>query len=236
LHIKGSQGTSLLDFPGRIASIIFTGGCNFRCRFCYNRDLISASVLPDLDTGDVLRAIELRRGFIEGVVVTGGEPSINRDLPDLLKEIKTIGLDVKLDTNGTHPEILEEIINNNLADYIAMDYKAPLEKLEAVICVRGAEERVAASARLLISSGADCEFRTTVHPKLVNLEDILESANEIEGAPAYYLQQFEPFSPLDPQLAESPRYGPEFFHEAERELQGRFPVFGIRNLQETVKV
>lgn len=231
--IKGFQGTSLIDYPGRIASILFTGGCNFRCRFCYNRSLLTVSALPDLDTDMALAALKTRRRFIEGVVVTGGEPTLHPGLIDLLCDIRRIGLDVKLDTNGTHPEILEWIIEDKLAEYIAMDYKAPLRSLEDVACIRGAEKRVAASAQLLIARASRYEFRTTVHPLLHSREDLFEIAEEIEGARAWHLQQFHPVDPLDPELRETPPYDAAFFEDIAARLKPRFPRFSVRNLRET---
>ena len=231
--IKGFQGTSLIDYPGRIASILFTGGCNFRCRFCHNRALITMSALPDLDLDMVFGALKTRKRFIEGVVVTGGEPTLHPSLIDLLYAIKRIGLDVKLDTNGTHPEILEWVIEDELAEYIAMDYKAPLDKLEHVACIRGAEKRVQASAQLIIQRAPRYEFRTTVHPLLLDLDDIETITRELRGATTYYLQQFHANDALDPELAVHPAYGPEFFHTAAARIRKQFDVFGVRNLAES---
>ncbi len=228
--IKGFQGTSLIDYPGRIASIIFTGGCNFRCRYCYNTQLVSATALPDLDYDAVIADLKKRKGFIEGVVVTGGEPTIHPGIIDLLYAVRRMKLDVKLDTNGTHPEILEWVIEEKLAQYIAMDYKAPISKLEKVAGIRGAAQRVEASARLLIKNADRYEFRTTVHPLLHDLDDLDTIANEIAGARAYYLQQYHPFNSLDEKLMKSNPYNPDFFTTAARRLHSKFPVFGLRNL------
>lgn len=228
--IKGFQGTSLLDYPGRIAALIFTGGCNFRCRFCHNVDLISSRSLPDLDFDSVMASLKKRAGFIEGVVVTGGEPTIHPGLIDMLRAIKAAGLDVKLDTNGSHPEILSWIIEEKLAEYIAMDYKAPLENLSDTIGVTGAEKRVSESARLIISSKTRHEFRTTVHPLLHSLDSIETIAEEISGARAYFLQQFHTFGSLDPELTKTAPHPAEFFQTAAARLSPRFSAFGVRNI------
>lgn len=228
--IKGFQGTSLIDYPGRISSIIFTGGCNFRCRYCYNGQLVSAAVLPDLDYEAVIAELKRRKGFIEGVVVTGGEPTIHPGLIDLLYTIKRMKLDVKLDTNGTHPEILEWVIEEKLARYIAMDYKAPLNKLEKVAGIRGADKRVEASAQLLIKTAERYEFRTTVHPLLHDIEDLDAISEEISGARSYYLQQYHPFDSLDEKLIETKPFSPDFFTVAAKRLRPKFPTFGLRNL------
>lgn len=228
--IKGFQGTSLIDYPGRIASIIYTGGCNFRCRYCYNRALVDNPQLPDLDTAEIIGELRARRGFIEGVVVTGGEPTIHHGVIELLRAIKRIGVPAKLDTNGSHPEILEWIIEENLADYIAMDYKAPLDKLEQVSRVAGAERLVYESARLLIARAKRYEFRTTAHPLVLEPFDIDEIASEIAGASAWYLQQYHAFDSLDPELLEAAPYPAEFFHAAAARHSSGFPAFGLRSL------
>jgi pyruvate formate lyase activating enzyme len=232
-HIKGFQGTSLIDYPGRIASILFTGGCTFRCRYCYNRSLLTVTELPDLDVDMILATLKTRRNFIEGVVVTGGEPTLHPGLIDLLCAIRRIGLDVKLDTNGTHPEILEWIIEDNLAEYIAMDYKAPLNKLEDVACIRGAEKRVAASAHLLMARAKRYEFRTTVHPLLHTREDLFEIAEELGGARSWHLQQFHAVDPLDPALRDTAPYPAAFILAIGDLLKPRFGKFSVRNLRDT---
>jgi pyruvate formate lyase activating enzyme len=232
--IKGFQGTSLIDYPGRIASIIYTGGCNFRCRYCHNRALVDNPQPPDLDTGEILGELRARRGFIEGVVVTGGEPTIHPGVIELLRAIRRIGIPAKLDTNGSSPQILEWIVEEDLADYIAMDYKAPLDKLESVTGVAGAEQRVSESARMLIRRAKRYEFRTTVHPLLLDPFDIDEIASEIAGAVAWYLQQYHAFDSLDPALLESAPYPVEFFRAAAARLQPGFSTLGLRNLAEAV--
>lgn len=230
--IKGFQGTSLIDYPGRIASIVYLGGCNFRCRFCYNRALVTCDALPDLDVDAVMRDLSARRAFIEGVVVTGGEPTLHPGIIDLLLSIRDLGIDVKLDTNGTHPEILEWVVTDGLAAYIAMDYKAPLDKLDRVACIRGAEARVHASAQMLIKRAPRHEFRTTVHPLLHDLDDIETIASELRGAAAYYIQQYHPFDSLDTALMDTPPYDAAFFRAAAARIRRGFKTFGIRNLVE----
>ncbi len=233
--IKGFQGTTLIDYPGKIASIVYTGGCNFRCRYCYNRSLLNTTELPDLDTDRILRALSHRRGFIEGVVVTGGEPTIHHGVIELLSRIKRLGFAVKLDTNGSHPEILEWIVEEKLADYIAMDYKAPLRRYEEITCVAGFEERVHASARLLIKYAKQYEFRTTVHPLILGTDDIDAICAELKGAAAYYIQQYHPFDSLDEELIQAPPYPAEFFHAAAARNKRNFQILAPRNLQEPSK-
>ncbi|HOX27543.1 MAG TPA: anaerobic ribonucleoside-triphosphate reductase activating protein [bacterium] len=229
-RIKGFQGTSLIDYPGRIASIIFTGGCNLRCRYCYNGSLIDSSELPDIDTADVLSQLKLRRGFIEGVVITGGEPTVQPGIIDIMRAIRRIGLDIKLDTNGTNPDVIEWVIEENLAEYIAMDYKAPLARYESVTGVAGVEDRIFASAQLLMKRALRYEFRTTVHPLTHSLEDIETIAFEISGARAYFLQQYHSFGSLDQALTETPAFENDFFIAAAERITGSFNTFSVRNL------
>jgi pyruvate formate lyase activating enzyme len=231
LPIKWFQGTSLIDYPGRVASIVFVGGCNFRCRFCYNRDLVSADAIPDIDAEEIFRELKHRRGFIDGVVITGGEPTLNHGIIDFLCAVKRLGVDAKIDTNGSNPETLEWIIEERLAEYVAMDYKAPLRKLDSVTGAKNMAERVHASAMLLIHR-ATCryEFRTTVHPSLHDPFDIDEMAEEIHGAAAYHLQQFHPVDSLDTSLLSVPLYGMDFFRAVADRVSDKFPVFSVRNL------
>ena len=233
--IKQFRGPTLIDYPGKVASIIFTGGCNFRCRYCHNRSLLDADALGDLDTDKVLRSLANRRGFIEGVVITGGEPTIHHGLIELIARIKRTGLAVKLDTNGSHPEILEWLIEEKLVDYIAMDYKAPLHRYELVTDAPGFEDRVHTSARLIIKHARHYEFRTTVHPMLHNAGDIAAIASELHGAAAYYLQQYYPFDSIDETLLSAPPYPAEFFHAAAARNKHHFNILATRNLHEPSK-
>ncbi len=233
--IKQFRGATLIDYPGKVASIIFTGGCNFRCRYCHNKSLIDQNKLEDLDTERVLRSLANRRGFVEGVVITGGEPTIHHGLIELISRIKRTGLAVKLDTNGTHPEILEWLIEENLIDYIAMDYKAPLHRYELITDAVGFEDRIHASVNMIIKHAPKYEFRTTVHPSLHKPVDIDTIATELHGAAAYYLQQYYPFDSIDEKLLSVPPYPAEFFHSAAARNRHHFNVIATRNLHEPSK-
>ncbi len=177
---------SLIDFPGKIATVVFTNGCNWNCWYCQNNKILTET--RDISE-EFFEYLESRRGWIDGVVVCGGEPTIHRDLPQFCRRIKDLGFAVKLDTNGTNPELIAELLDNNLVDYIAMDIKAPLEKLPAVVCSRDKIDRVKDSVDILLTDRVDYEFRTTVSPDLT-LEDIDILAHMIAGAKRYYLQQY----------------------------------------------
>ena len=184
----GFQRTSLIDFPGRVASIVFVAGCNMRCHYCHNPDLVfmKAANIPE---SAILSEMRKRKRYIDSIVVTGGEPTIWQDLPDFLLRLRELELMIKLDTNGTNPEMLGKIIEGRLADYVAMDIKAPWQKYERVAGVKTNTKDIRRSASMLKESGIDYEFRTTLAPEL-ETDDILEIARQISPARHWYLQRF----------------------------------------------
>ncbi len=192
--IAGLQKLTLLDFPGRVACTVFTGGCNFRCPFCHNAPL----VLPERIEGDpdgeatVLRFLEKRQGVLDGVAVTGGEPLLQRDIADFLRRVKALGFLVKLDTNGAFPEKLEELVAEGLVDRVAMDIKnAPALYARTVGLPELDLRRIERSKDFLLRGSVDYEFRTTVVKGLHTAESLREAAEWIRGAKEYYLQQFK---------------------------------------------
>ena len=200
--IGGLEKLTLLDYPDHLAAIIFTQGCNFRCHFCYNPMLVLPQTGKDveiekekgfspLSTEDLFLFLRERYGRLEGVVITGGEPTIHPDLPEFIKQIKEIGYLVKLDSNGTNPEMLEGLIKAKLIDYIAMDIKAPLLKYEKTVNVKLDWENIKKSVKIIIESGLPYEFRTTVVPGLLEKEDFEEMGQMIKGAKKWYLQIFK---------------------------------------------
>ena len=191
MKIHGLQKMTLLDFPGRVACTVFLGGCDLRCPFCHNAELIDGTAEPVMDETELLAFLEKRRGLLDGVAITGGEPTLRKDLPDLIRKIKALGYPVKLDTNGMHPDRLKAMLDEGLLDYVAMDIKAGPENY-AQTC--GLEKidlaPINESIRLLMRSGVDYEFRTTVVEELHGLSDFEAIAQWIAGAKAYYLQAF----------------------------------------------
>ena len=214
MQIAGLQKLTLLDFPGRIACTVFLSGCNLRCPFCHNASL----VLPRGELGgttedELLAFLQKRRGRLQGVCVTGGEPTLYPDLPDLLRKIRLLGYEVKLDTNGTNPQMLRALLEEGLADYVAMDIKnSPARYTETC---GGVEvlDKVRESAALLMQSGVDYEFRTTLAHPLHTAEDAESIGQWLSGAKRYYLQQFVDsgdligtgLSPLTPEEMEAMR-------------------------------
>jgi pyruvate formate lyase activating enzyme len=199
VEIRGLEKFSSKDFPGHISSTVFLGGCTFRCPFCHNADLVlRPDVFPVLPMDLFMSYLDSRKGWLEGVCVTGGEPLLTEDLEDLVRIIKERGLLVKIDTNGSLPGRLEKLVAEELVDWIAMDIKAPLERYCEVVgaAVRG--EDIVRSVDIIRSSGLKSLFRTTVVPGLLGREDVRRIGLWLEGAEVYQLQQFVPHDTINP--------------------------------------
>lgn len=191
MQIHGLQKMTLLDFPGKVACTVFLGGCDFRCPFCHNWELVDGSYPPVITEEELLKFLSGRVGLLDGVAVTGGEPLLRRDLPELLRKIRALGFAIKLDTNGNHPELLENILREGLADYVAMDVKNSPARYGETIGIPGFDlTNVKKSVELLMQGNVDYEFRTTVIDRFHTKEDILELAKWIAGAKRYFLQPF----------------------------------------------
>ena len=189
--IKGFQKLTLLDFPGRVAATVFTPGCDFRCPFCHNYELIDGTAQPIMDEDELLAFLRKRTGLLDGVAFTGGEPCLHADLPELLGRIRALGFAAKLDTNGFHPDLLRQILAEGLVDYVAMDVKNSPAKYAATCGLPSLDlTPIRESIALLKSSGADYEFRTTVVAELHQAEDFEEIGQMIRGARRYFLQRF----------------------------------------------
>ena len=191
MNIYGLQKMTLLDFPGRVACTVLLGGCNLRCPSCHNYELVTMSVPPVMTGEELFSFLEKRRGLLDGVAVTGGEPCLDRDLPDFLRRIKDAGFPVKLDTNGTRPGMLEGILREGIADYVAMDIKnSPAKYAQTVGLPRVDTAPVSESIRLLMESSVPHEFRTTVVDELHEADDFAAIGEWISGAGHYFLQPF----------------------------------------------
>ena len=191
--IKGLQRLTLLDFPGRIACTVFTGGCNMRCGFCHNGDLLSPSAEAAISTDELLAFLDSRRGRLQGVCVSGGEPTLHPDLPELIAEIKKRGFEVKLDTNGTNPEMLSALIADGLVDYVAMDIKNSPEKYEDTCGLSTKSdlmEKIKHSVEILRSGRVEYEFRTTLTREMHSAEDIMAIGRWLCGESRYFLQTY----------------------------------------------
>ena len=197
--IGGLQKFSLSDFPDRISAIIFTRGCGFRCPYCHNPELVDPCRYVDsLACETVLSFLASRRGLLQGVVVTGGEPTLHDDLPDLLSEIKTMSFFVKLDTNGSNPALLEHLIDQKLCDYVALDIKAPMDSYRRLVCAPVNPASIKRSLDLVIGSGIPHEVRTTYVESLLSDEEVQGIGDLARGCRQIFLQLYRGTKSLDP--------------------------------------
>jgi pyruvate formate lyase activating enzyme len=203
MRIIGFIKTSLLDWDGRVTAVVYLPGCNFRCPFCHNKEIVlSPDSMEEVPLEEIEEYVRSNAEFLDGIVVTGGEPTIHNDLPELLSRLKALGIKVKLDTNGTNPDMLKDVLDAGLVDYVAMDIKAPLdEKYDDLTGVSAPVDKVKRSIELLRASGVEHEFRTTVVPILLAPGDVERIAAYIGGADKFAIQQFRPGNTMDPNLS-----------------------------------
>jgi len=230
MKIGGLQKTSLLDYPDKISAIIWTVGCNLRCPFCYNTQLVNGDIEP-IPEEEILRFLEKRVGKLEAVVITGGEPLLQEDLPDFIVKIKQLGYLVKIDTNGTLPDKLKSLLREKLVDYVSMDIKAPKHKYELLTGKPVDTTRIDTSISIIKELAIDYEFKTTIIPTLLNKEDILEIASWIKGAKRYYIQQFKNDTPLiSMKLRDLKPYPRGYLEEIREEIKSFFQLCDIRGI------
>ncbi len=191
MKISGLEKTSLIDYPGKIAAVVFTQGCNLRCGFCHNPELIPISSFNEIYVEDVIEYLEKRKNVLDGVVITGGEPTLQKDLDKFMTKIKKLNLLVKLDTNGSNPQVLKKLIDKELIDFIAMDVKGAFENY-IQICGLKNTKVIQESINVIINSKIEHEFRTTVLPKYHKKEDFFKIGEILKGADAYAIQGFRP--------------------------------------------
>jgi len=199
--IGGFQKLTLIDYPGKLAATVFTVGCNFRCPFCHNPELVNLKLVHNEESEkEFLEFLKKRRDKLEGVCITGGEPLIQPDIIEFIEKIKKMGFLVKLDTNGARPDILKKVINARLVDYIAMDIKNQVRNYRKTVRVKADKDRIKVSVNLIMHSRIPYEFRTTAVPGIHTEKDFEEIARWIKGAPAYYLQEYREGKILSPLL------------------------------------
>jgi pyruvate formate lyase activating enzyme len=200
MKILGIQKQSLIEYPGRISAVVFLGGCNLRCQYCYVPHLVLPEEIEkqkEIPQKEIFSFLKERRNFLEAVAITGGEPTINKDLPNFIKKIKKLGYLVELETNGTNPEMLKSLIEEKLIDYVATDVKHRLDNFEKYkeitgwVLTREMFENIKKSVKILLSGKVDYELRTTIMKEFHKKEDILEICKEIQGAKVYYLQNYQ---------------------------------------------
>jgi pyruvate formate lyase activating enzyme len=202
MRIGGIQKLTLIDYPGVIAATVFTVGCSFRCPFCHNPELVLRAQFPSANKmeEEFFQHLAKRKGKLEGVCITGGEPTIQPGILDFMKKIKALGFLVKLDSNGTRPDVLRKVIQGKLADYIAMDIKNQPKNYSKTVGLKADVKRIKLSLEMIMNSGIPYEFRTTVVPGIHTEEDFLKIAEWIRGAKTYYLQEYRETRILDPKL------------------------------------
>ncbi len=191
LPIKGLEKMSLIDFPPYQSCVVFVGGCNFRCPYCQNKDLvIGFEEKPDMDEEEFFKFLMDRKKWLDAVAITGGEPTLYPELAGFIEKIQARGFKVKLDTNGSNPELLKKLVDNSLVDYVAMDIKAPLEKYELAADSNVDKDKIQQSVELLLSGNVDYEFRTTVVPDFFAEDDAHAIGKWLKNCKRYVLQQF----------------------------------------------
>ena len=212
MRIGGLRRVSFIDYPGRIGAVVFTQGCNFRCPYCHNPELADpARYGPLLDEGEVFSFFERRRGKLDAVTVTGGEPSIQPDLDLFMEKIKKMGYLIKLDTNGSNPAVLETLIRRELVDYVAMDIKGPLKRYEEIASAKVDLSAIRSSIKLLLTSTVEHEFRTTVVRSQLAINDLRAIAELLGKASLYVLQPFVPTKAIDEKFLSAASYSPDEF-------------------------
>ncbi len=227
--IGALQKTSLIDYPGEIAAVIFTQGCNFRCPYCHNPELVDKNrFTTPLDNNEVLAFLRHRQGLLDGVVITGGEPTIHKDLPEFLQKIKQMGYLIKLDTNGTNPAMVRRVTDINLVDYIAMDYKAPLGKYADVVRAEVNVHHIIDTMEIIKNSGVKYEFRTTIVKELLSPDDVQTIKHEIGSGEKYCIQEFNPTKTLDESFLECSTFSPQILKDIQDTEQKHFKTELIR--------
>ncbi|MBQ3102605.1 anaerobic ribonucleoside-triphosphate reductase activating protein [bacterium] len=224
--IGGLQKSSLVDYPSKICTVVFTIGCNFRCGYCHNPELIKKE--DCISENDFFEFIKSRQGKIDAIVISGGEPTLQEDLEDFIVKCRKLNFLIKLDTNGTNPEVLKNLLSKNLLDYIAMDIKAPFEKYPNITRRFLDIEKIKKSIEIIMTSGIDYEFRTTVVRSQLNVEDLITISENIKGAKKYYLQKFNPKEVLDEKLKNEKTYSDTEFYEIARMLEKNIEKVGVR--------
>jgi pyruvate formate lyase activating enzyme len=227
--IGGYQKLTLIDYPGKLATTVFTVGCSFRCPFCHNPELVDLKLMHnEKSEKEFFDFLKKRKGKLEAVCVTGGEPSIQPDIIDFIKKIKRRGFLVKFDTNGSRPDVLKKLIDARLIDYIAMDIKNSLKKYAKTAGAKIDQERIKLSVELIWNSGIDHEFRTTVVPGLHEEKDFDDIANWLNGSKKYYLQVYRDMVILDPKLRQKSKGKSLDIEKIKKNISKKFGKVEIR--------
>ncbi|MDK2820822.1 MAG: pyruvate formate lyase activating enzyme [Clostridia bacterium] len=240
--IRAIQQTSMVDYPGNVCTTLFYGGCNFSCPWCHNADLVKRPfTLPEISIEEAMALLLKRKSWIKAVCLSGGEPTLDKDLLLMLEKLKENGFKVKLDTNGSQPQVLGEVLAAGLIDYIAMDIKAPPKKYHILTGVEVGLKAINESINLIKNSSISYEFRTTIVPGLLNVSDFIAIGNWLVGAKKYTLQQFRPCETLiNPDLGDIEPYSESVLKDIvdvlEATLGYRPMVIGNFNMEEKKQI
>ncbi len=229
MKIGGLQKVSLIDYPAKISAVVFTQGCNFRCSYCHNPELVDPKLYqPCLPEKDILDFLGTRTGKLEAVTISGGEPTLQEDLAAFIRKIRKMKYFVKLDTNGSHPDILAGLMNEKLLDFVSLDMKAPLEKYASIVHAPVDVEDIRKSVQMVIKSKIPHEFRTTVLSSQLAPRDIFAIAQEIKGAKRYVLQKYQAAKSLSGRFFRDKTYSDEEFLSMAKKLEKEVPLIIIR--------
>lgn len=226
--IAGLQKSSLIDYPNEIAAVVFTSGCNFRCPFCHNGGLLEDEKSQKMTPEEVLDFLKTRQNKLQGVVISGGEPTLHKDLEDFIIKIRDLGFKIKLDTNGSNPSVLIDLVNKKLIDYVAMDIKSPLKKYKEATNSNIDTEKIKESIDFLLKGKVDYEFRTTVVKESLSFDDFRIIAQEIKGAKRYFLQKFISEHAFDETFRDKTTYTKEEFEKIKEILSASIKEIYVR--------
>lgn len=229
MQIKGFIGSSLIDWDGKITAVIFLSKCNFQCKFCHNKELLEKKQMEDIPFDMIKEYLLDNKNFIDGVVITGGEPTLNKHLKELCIEIKKLNLKIKLDTNGSRPKVVKTLIKRKLIDYIAVDIKTVLDPIKYEELTGFSDiDKIKETMEIIKNSEIDHEYRTTVIPKYHPFGTIIDIAKSLEPKKCYALQSFKPEHTLDPKLSEEKPYTQEELNFIRLECTRYIPVVKTR--------
>lgn len=214
MEFKGLEKNSVIEWPGKVVSVAYTGRCNFRCPYCQNSDLVlEPDELPSIDGEDIIEYLVSKRKWIDGLMITGGEPTLHQSLLNFCKKVKEEGFDVGIETNGSNPKMIEKLLEEKVIDYIGMDIKAPFEgekySKSIGVEIEGILEKVQRCMEILRNSEIEYEYRTTVVPEILEFKDLEKVAERVSEHEKYYLQQFNPKNALKERFRELEPYREE---------------------------
>lgn len=230
MNIGGFQKLSLLDYPNKISAIIWTTGCNLLCPYCYNKELFSKDIKL-IEEEKVINFLKNRIGKLDALSISGGEPLLQKNISNFLKKIKELDYKIKIDTNGTFPKKLKNIIDENLVDYISMDIKAPKLKYNSLCGKKVNIDNIQKSIDIIFNSSKEYEFKTTIIPNLLDKNDLINIAKWIKGADCFYLQQFKnEVSLLSKEYEKIKPYSIEYLNEIHKEIKTYFKKCFVRGI------